>query len=222
MDFAQIAKLLEGSGGTLVNIFKFYDKNKDFIDMIIKLIMQLGDRPPAQPPEEIPSDPPKENPNPPAVTGQVYYGLHARCFFLEDDRNGSSGGRVLDRNTFNRVLSESGPDAQMAGQRMHIDITPLDRDGQEIGPDDPRHPRVPGDVALRYLWTYDGKINTDSRDEKDRFHLESVKDDFGCTPVLLLEETSSGRKKVTFKARILPEFNGGVSVVSNEISWYAD
>lgn len=206
IDFSDIFKL-----------FLLFVQQKKSVEEVVKTIDK----------EQNPTPPPQNPPPPVPSRDQRYFSLVAKCFYLEGDREDGSRGPIYDKGHFDRVLSPNASDAQMVGERMHLDCTPFDENNQEIGPDDPRHPGKKGTKkdnqdAMEFIWTYAGKVNTDSQDEPDRFALESSWDDYGMTPVLLLEEGSPGRWPVTFQFRIKPEFNGGVEVKSNIVTWYAD
>lgn len=238
LDFADVLKVL----GTIKDILKFWEDNKELLEPVIKPILRpILPRPPAPPVEPVPPDmhgepsepPPWQPPEHPVSSKQIYYKLTTKLFFLEKsreevDKERAEGNpepdRVVRKDVFFRVTSPQGPDAQMLDQRMHFDITPFEKDLRtEYRKGDPRHPvDDDGFPALRYRWWVDGKLNTDSTDEEDRFELQSVKDDAGCTPVLQLGTIEPGRHRAEFEAYIPATYNGGVEVVSNRVTWYID
>jgi hypothetical protein len=155
---------------------------------------------------------------PAAVAGQKYYSLRAKVFFFE--KAGRSG--LYSKAEYDAALA--GVDgAQMLNDFAHLDVSPFDANGQEIRTGDPRHPAEDenGYPRLRYRWWINGQQQHDTGN--DHFHLSSVKDDKGCTPVLkLVEPWGTGKGKAEFEAYLPAEHNGGVEVTSNRISWYVD
>jgi len=199
----------------ILRIIQLYLASKQDIPTVIRTVdkEQSPTKPPEQPPVLVPSQ------------NQKVFTLVAKCFYLEGDRQGGSGGPIYDKGHFERVLSPNAADAQMVGERMHFDCTAFDQNNQEIPAE-----KLPGNVGTKkdnqkqmdFKWTYAGKVNTNSAEEPDRFALESSWDDYGMTPVLLLETPAPGRWPCTFQYRLKAEFNGGVEVLSNIVPWYSD
>lgn len=233
MDFADVQKIL----GTATSLFKFYEENKQLLDVLLHRKLPpivVATEPPPAPPVEDNGEPGQELPPPqppPPTTKQIVDKLVCKLFFLEKsrdevDKERAAGNpdpdKVVRKDVFSRVTSPQGPDAQMVDQRLHFDITPYDKNG-EIGPHDVRHPRdEDGNPGMRYRWWRDGKLQTDSTDEEDHFELQSVIDDNGCTPVLQLSEPEPGRHQCFFEAYIPARYNGGVEVTSNRVTWFCD
>lgn len=216
---------------TLGKIYKGYNDNKELVDGVLAMVLGIfakkNEAKPSIPDDSVPGVPPTmpTAPKPDAPEGQVYFKLVTKLLFVEEDRHGGSRGETASTTRYNQILSENGPDALMVGERAHINITPFDAAGKEIGPDDPRHPGVEGtkeqnQYTMDYEWTVDGKVATSSQEMPDPFALESSWDDYGMTPVLLNETEGPGRQKVTFKAWIKPEYNGGVRTESNVLVFY--
>lgn len=233
-DFANISKLFKHvDAKTLGKVLKFYKDNEEIVDFLVattlKTLSGIGkEEPKPVIPDEHPVNPGTPAvPNPDPDPNQVYFTLKAEAFFVEDDRQGGPRGRILTRPEFEQILSSNGPGALMVGQRMHINITPYDRAGREIRPDDPRHPGIPGtreenQYTMDYEWRVNGKVATNSKEISDPFELESSWDDFGMTPTLLNSEAGVGRQKVEFVAWIKPEYNGGAKVLTNVLVFYKD
>lgn len=199
----------------IFRIIMLYLEHKKKIEEVIRIVDK--EQNPAKPPETPPVLVPSQN--------QVVFSLVAKCYYLEGDRKGGSGGPIYSKQHFDQVLSPNASVAQMAGERMHFDAVAFDQFNNEIPAE-----KLPGNVGTKqdnqkqmdFKWTYAGKVNTNSAEEPDRFALESSWDDYGMTPVLLLETVSPGRWPCTFQYRLKAEHNGGVEVLSNIVTWYAD
>jgi hypothetical protein len=207
MDYAKIIPLLLKyvTPDKLADLVKFYEANKDLINALFQLLARRPEevKPPATPPIE----PPK-----PVATHRIRTIL-GKVFYFEDDRHGGSGGTILEKPVYDAILSPSGPDAQMKGQRAHLDFTPYDENGVEVPREEVRKLVKPnGEPMVR--------IRCSSQSES----LESFADrDVGFTPVYLLDEQiGSGRHKVEAVLTLDAEFNNGVEVESNIVGWYAD
>lgn len=128
---------------------------------------------------------------------------------------------------------KNGTGTQSVKQKARFDVTPVKMNGQEATGNDPDladtawHKQDDSNNGkspiIEYRWFVDGKEASNSAQVNDPFHLGSYEDNAGCTPTLKLEEqVGDGRHKVDMYAFIRPEYNGGVAVQSNTITWYVD
>lgn len=124
---------------------------------------------------------------------------------------------------------KKGTGTQSVKQKARFDVTPVIPPGVETGKDDPvvNGPTFKKEDGtspiIEYKWTVNGKEASNSAEVSDPFHLGSYEDNGGCTPTLKLEEPfGSGRNKVEMFAFIRPQYNDGVGVESNTVTWYID
>lgn len=133
----------------------------------------------------------------------------------------------------NSAAIKVGESTQSVKQKARFDVSPVLADGSVAGKDDPVvngpsfHKQDDGNNGkspiIEYVWTVDGKIATSSQEMEDPFHLGSYEDNGGCTPTLkLVNQVGEGRHLVVLYAYTRPEYNGGVRIESNRISWYID
>lgn len=134
----------------------------------------------------------------------------------------------------NSAEVKAGTGTQAVKQKARFDVTPVKAsNGQEATGNDPElagpawHKQDDSNNGkspiIEYRWFVDGKEASNSAEVNDPFHLGSYEDNAGCTPTLKLEEqVGSGRHQVEMYAFIRPEYNGGVAVQSNTITWYVD
>lgn len=231
MDFADVAKLASVDDDKnpldrIGKVIKTYENNKSTIDFILGFILKLfrkgnvavkrdEDGSIAVKPID-PKGPDAPVKLPPDAPTAFYTELKAKAFFCEN----KAEGRLYKKPEFDEILNPNGSLAQMLGDRMHLDITPF-RDKNEVRQHE-KHPLDDnGDPALRYRWWINGEQQHDT--DNDHFNLGSVRDDAGCTPTLkLLEQFGPGRHEVTFQAYIPGEWNNGLDVESNIVTWYCD
>lgn len=194
-------------------------------------VYRLGfDLPPAGPesrPDTKPVEPEEPKPEEPkeAPVGQVCEAL--KNLHMVD---------VIEPNQAkakNSAEIKNGTSTQSVKQKARFDVVPVLPGGQETtggdatvnGPtfhkqDDANNGKSP---IIEYKWTVDGKEASNSAEMEDPFELGSYEDNGGCTPTLtLVTPVGSGRHEVKMFAFIRPEYNGGVGVQSNTITWYCD
>lgn len=139
-------------------------------------------------------------------------------------------------------IEDGGKDnVQTVGENYRFNVTPFDMEGNEYEGNDPRvwDGQNPGGTAfykadedngeapiVEYEVGYykaDGSRVITSNSGNDPWHLNSYKDNGGCTPNLLLERPIGPGQ---FKAFILPyvraKYNGGVDVRGPELNWMVD
>lgn len=248
MDFKDILKVvgpdnLAAFGGKALKLFKWYEENKEAVNPVLAFIfgaIKNRQSNPAAPSNVTVTLPPApvvpapvvvEPPVPGEKFPRIISRLTVRPFFVEMDRDAPDAdrpglaGKILPVSFFQQVLSGEGY-AQMKGERMHVDCTPFDMNGNPFPGGSQivrRLIREDGhSPCLDYRWWVDGKLAWNSQEMEDPFHLESYEDaDVGFTPVFKLETPAPGRRLVTLQAFLPAEYNGGFEV-SDKTSWAID
>ena len=239
LDFQDIASMVRASDpklsnfrGSIKDVFLWYLQNRDAVDPLIGGVFswlkgrQSGVGPTAPPIVPLPPIPP----TPPVVPSTEKYphiisSLSLGFLFLEDDRQGGSGGEIIRKDVFDQVVGV-GPAAQMQNQRMHINCTPIDLAGVPYPKassiirgslrEDGKQP------CLDYQWWVNGVLAWNSTEMDDPFNWESYEDDGGCTPTMRLDGIESGARIAQLVANWPAQYNGGVRVVSNPVTWRID
>ena len=237
LDFKDVVALVKADDpelksfrGNVTDVILWFLKNKDVVGQILGGIIswlknkQNGVGPSTPPITPLPQLPPVAPAVPPSEDSQLVSRLRLGFLWLEDERFGGSGGEVIKKPVFDQVVG-AGPAAQMLEQRMHLNCTPIDMDGNEYPGGSPIIRgllRKDGEPAIYYRWWVDGKEASDSEEIDDPFELQSYSDDGGCTPALHLIELTEGVRTAQTVAYLPAEFNGGVALVSNPVTWRID
>jgi hypothetical protein len=198
-----LSTLIPGVGasvgiGDIAKAIEFYKKNRGAIAVIIGFLKGLfgggkdaGKPSPLPVPEQpspLPVPTPKPVPSAPVPPQDRRVGsLRVKYFFIErKNQPGKFGGgrHILSKPEFDGIVS--GGDYLRLGDRVHVDITPVDQFGQ---------PFMPGGEENRSL-LYDpsGPVDTHNFRMKHNIisggavagELTSEYDDYGCTPVILV------------------------------------
>ena len=76
------------------------------------------------------------------------------------------------------------------GNKIHVNHSPFDAEGNEIGPGDPRWSQVPkvDDMYVYTTWELDGNP------QDDRVVLGSYGDNYGCTPTLKVDKREEDKE----------------------------
>lgn len=100
-------------------------------------------------------------------------------YFIEKTQGGGKGiGHLEDKDREQEI--KRGKANVGWGNKIHVNHSPFDKDGKEIGPGDPRWADVPkiDDMYVYTTWELDGNP------QDDRVDLGSYADNYGCTPTL--------------------------------------
>lgn len=218
IDFSDIAGVVGSLAGTINippsknpnaittgNVLTAVLKNPALLSLVLGLLSHVGDlfkkKPPViavtpvpPVPVVIPTLPPPVNPLP---AGQrKVASLRTKWYFFERTENGS---KVLDKATYDDIIA--GNQFLTRGDRLHVDITPVDQNGIAFGPGDAENnalllkdPSL-GDVEGNHRFDHVVSVNGQeyhsgdtvpglSWDGQDVVFLTSEYDDLACTPVL--------------------------------------
>lgn len=108
--------------------------------------------------------------------------LRSRYMLIERKNNlGQSGGGryILPKSEFDAIVN--GDDPARPGDRLHVDITPVDQHGVAFQPGDPANA-----LLLKDPTAGQGEFNFRITHDVDGAEITSGYDDNGCTPVLLV------------------------------------
>lgn len=126
-----------------------------------------------------------------------------------------------------RSAAVKGGGALAVGENLRFDVTPVAPDGHEYPGNDPtvNGPKFRKEDGtspiIEYRWGSGEQEFSNSGD--DPFHLNSYEDNGGCTPNLkLTRQIGPGANAVWIYAYVRPEYNGGVSVQSEKLTFNAD
>lgn len=255
MDFKWLIPTLQAVGvisgnQKITNVLKTYEANRDVIDTLLgALFNRIFNRHPADNTPIVLNPPPiVVQPAPVLVAGgpsfetshypQVVDALKVRCYWLEDDRKGGSGGPAIEKALFDAAIVGNGY-AHMLNQRMHIDVTPSFRGVEYPGGSPTIRALVREDghsPCLDLEWFIDGvrasSGEAGQREMDDPLSLESYEDeDRGFTPCFLSVAVQEAKGHVTLNAFLPARYNGGVEVRGacttkvggvDQLGWYKD
>lgn len=182
--FPVVAKMAGLGGGVdAVNqAARLYLQNKGLIDAIFKVLGGLIHKghkvSVVDAPVSIPAPAPVAAP--PGVEARRVVNLDVQLFYVERDKK-----RVVHdgEELFNKDEAEAvrrGKGNVGWGDRVHLNITPIDQNGDKFEPGDEANKqllRADGYPAFEHVISFDGG-------DSGPVGLSSEYDDFGCTPVL--------------------------------------
>ena len=180
----------------------------DVVGFVLKIFNRKKDKP-AEVPAEIPTHSSPDIVLTPTVpAGRLVTALRSKITGIQNHRG---GGNLYEKAEFDRIVSGDNP--AHAGDRLHIDITPIDQFGKPFQTGEPGHPEGE-DEGIQYLVRFNGQqtvINPvdlagngdNDRVTPDNITLHSWHDDYGLTPVVKIHKTAP-QGTVEFQAFLNP------------------
>lgn len=189
-DYAEVFPFVQAGFGfdDIVKAANFYKQYKSTFDSIFGFLKKAkkhtespGTVPPPAPVVVVPVvvAPPVPNPvsGPLPYPGRIVSKLEARAYWIGRNDN------PLDHKQFDQVISKGDPITADGHTKLHVDVSPFDQDGVEIGPGSPelnQLMRSDGHPAIVHHCTLDGNEAL----ANGLVAIGSVDDDYGCTPSL--------------------------------------
>lgn len=121
--------------------------------------------------------------------------------------------------------------AQAVGEILRLDTSPVQSNGQPYPGNDPTvngptfHKQDDSNNGKSPIieWSWGSGDREFSNSGNDPFHLGSYEDNGGCTPTLkLTEPIGQGVNACWAYPYVRPEYNGGVSIKGDRVTWNAD
>lgn len=227
-DFAEIGPVVQAAMGNIDigSAIRIYTQNKGIFDAIWNFIKGLKGKPkPETPPEviTIPVPPPPVPVTPPTAEPSgdpIVSALRSKWYFIErktgaDYGNPKIAGKPIPKPEFNDTVAGGNPVTNR--DRLHIDTTPHDENGNAMDPDTPGLEQLGSkneNSTVEHHVIWDGvDVGETGNDNVD---VTSEYDDYGQTPVLKLHDIPRGEEHtLSYYARVVT--TRGKTLKSNQL-----
>lgn len=186
--FDLIGKVL-GKEGQVDKAREVYKSNKPLFDLLVSVVKNVlhKDKPDAAPVVVPPPDPPHHV----GEDGEVVVGYPRKVSYLRLSAFFEVNGEVVPKEEFKRIMSGENPLPGQGHTKVHLDIDPLDQDGNEIGPGDPNLAQMvnpDGSFKMSYSWSLGGASGADAP-----VTVHQWQRDFGCTPTFKIHQVEDNK-----------------------------